>query len=313
MIQISEQWYGELVGELNTTRLQEIELASSVGDPTVRLVPKGGEGYGKARERGLQALLRSRNVYPVGNNCCEIRCALRVFDSMDATVNNTVSNWFHQRETAIRYYWLIHDHREDLGVANHVILADKRRLDETFKANKIWAAALIIFRVAYGWHIKPKGMKRLWEMAELPSNKLVHNMLVKPLIVFFCLEMDPHNYLDPCKILTTDLSRLEGNIKQKSKAHGNWSQDEAIRRIGLGDNDTESITFKDGPMISGIEYKFARLFSLIINGFERPWNRHKEGEKRAEKCWLTDLEKRTYYLTINEMVQARYGQPTYPS
>jgi hypothetical protein len=314
MIEIAQNYFKEPNNEINAVRLQEIQYRNSGVNPAT---PTIGLPAGEARKHGLLFFLASKNVYPVyGDHVAEIRLSMYYFDSQLARVNNESLGWRFQRETALRYYWLVHDFIVNGDIVSHVILGKDRRMEETTKKTKVWAAALLIFRVTYGWYRTPTsngGMLALDQMALYPENQLVHNYMVLPLIHTLCMELDPHCDLCPREILLMDLRNLERNIKQKSKYHGNWSQAEALRRIYLPVDDPRRITDADRFMVSGIEYKFARLFSLIITDFKRPWNKRLSGRAREDnKCWLTNWEKHTFYKSLDDTyVTARYGEPHY--
>jgi hypothetical protein len=312
LIETAERYFD--ANEVNAFRLQEQEYQNSGTNPPP---PQFGLPTGHARTNGLIYFVRSDNVYPVyGDHVAEIRLTMYFFDSQLARVNATAQTWRVQRETALRYYFLVHDFIVDQNIVAHVTLGEGRRIDETTKTTKIWAAALLIFRVTYGWHRTPTskgGMESLHEMAKYPQNALVHNYMVKPLIHNLCLELDPHCDLCPRNILLLDLQNVERNIKQKSRIKGNWSQAEALRRINLGDNHPDRITDNDRYMVCGIEYKFAHLFSLIIKDFKRYWNKRLQGQARFNnKCWLTHEEKGSFYKSLDDTyVLARYGEPHY--
>jgi hypothetical protein len=313
LIEMAQTYFGEGVN-INHHLLVEIEQRNS-SEHNVIVVPEGLPN-GHTRLQGLLFLLRSKNIYPVGNRVGGVRVALAFFDSLPAQVNNPTGTWRQQRETAIRYFWLVHDHMADIRVLSHGILGKGRKVDKSFITTKIWIASLLIFRVSYGWYRTPTrygGILALDRMALMKENELVHNLMVKPLIQFFCLEMDPHKHLCPSKILRQDLRKLELRIKTKSKEHGIWSQTEALRRIDLDENHPERITAADRFMLSGIEYKFAHLFSLIIKEFRRPWNPRLEGATRGtDSCWLTEFEKSTFYKSLdNDCVVVRFGEPNH--
>lgn len=308
MIHTGRDYYYAGGTELSLVHLRQVEMLNSPG--VIAVPPNGGVIHGLTRKEGIKALLECPNKYPVGEDSQAIRLCVLLFDRRNATVNNNLRDWQHQRDTAIRYYFLVHDQREEMEVRDS-ILGEKRMLERTCKTAKNWAAALIIFHCAYGWTVTGNKMTSLKEMATYDGNELVHLMFVLPLIQFFCLEMDPYKCLDPREILEVDLSRLENNIKQKAKKFGVWSQPEAVRRLALPEGHLDEITDEDKSMCAGIEVSFAILFSLIIKGFLLPFDRHKTGVKRESKIWITDLERSFLYQSLDDTyLLARYGEPS---
>lgn len=309
MIRVGRDYFYSNGNEISLVFLQDTELLNSDGVNPVP--PEHGVVHGTSRKQGLAKLLESPNKYPVGEDSMDVRLSIMYFDLHQATVNNALQSWGLQRETAIRYYWLVHDQREAPEVRDHVILGKNRQLQSTCKTTKVWSAAIIIFHVAYSWTTVGNRMKSLREMGEYAQNGLVHTMLVLPLIQFFCLEMDPYNCLDPTEILDQDLSRLENNIKTKAKNFGVWSQKDAVRRIALPENHEESIADADKGMCQGIEVEFAILFSLVVRNFMLPFDRHQKGARRQKNVWMTTLERTRMYRSLDETyVLARYGQPS---
>ena len=275
-------------------------------------VPSNGVRRGSAREQGLPQLLQTPNFYPVGDNITAIRMCMQAFDYSLATVNNTSQIWRLQREVCIRYYYIVHDHIPDQNLIGHHIIGHRRHITKSFNDTKNWIAALLICKCAYGWSRQATSLDTLWAMGEIPHNRLVHNMLVKPLVHFLCTEMNPHGSLCYRKILKVDLSRLENNIKSKCRDFGAYSMNEALRRMQLDPllHPNEIITFRDAAMCAGIEMKFLRIFSLIIPNFKWAFDQH---TRAARRLWITDKEKATLYVGYGDgHVIPRYNVPNYP-
>jgi hypothetical protein len=92
---------------------------------------------------------------------------------------------------------------------------------------------LAITRTVFGDYRKSSSLDKLVKMGQKPQNELVYYMMVLPLVMTFCLELNPHMALDPKTILRKDMSRMENNIKTQLKAYGTWSEQLALFRINL--------------------------------------------------------------------------------
>ena len=263
------------------------------------------------RERGLKALLAMPNFYPVGQHAREVRICITVFDYSLARVNNCEQFWRLQKEICIRYFYAIHEHIPDQSLCGHNILGHRKHVRKSFSDCKNWIACLLICKCAYGWSLKPTEMDTLWAMGELPHNRLVHNMFVRPMLFYLCTEMNPHAALCYRRILKIDLKRLENNLKSKFREYGAYSMDEALRRMKLDPNvhPNEAITFRDEAMVSGFEYKFLRILTLIVPDFKHYFNQYTRAPVRL---WLTEAEKRSLFVGYGDgHVIPRYGAPSF--
>ena len=302
MISVAQPYYHDLQNVLTEDRLQEINDATSILGPAV----KGGEPRGLARTMGLNRLLQSPNVYPVGVGSDEIRACVKVFDTRLANVNNTTQPWVLQRETCIRLYWNVHDHLQEQTLAGSD-LASGKHVQSNFDLEKLNAACLAIVKCAYGFHRTATSLATLMKMGEYRENQLVHYMFVMPMVVFFCTEMNPHVSLDPRSILTRKLNRTENNIKTKLRNYGAWSQAEAIRRIGLPDGHPESLTYRDEPLVSGIEYEFFRYYTIILKGMSLPWDQYLRSHNNL---WISRAEHQLlFYGYDDHFCFTRYPRP----
>lgn len=304
LVWVGERYYGNMFEIMSTDRVEA--LITREADA----LPENGIPRGHAASMGVVVLLQSPNLYPVGKNSTNIRLAITCFDRQLARVNNTERQFQFQRELFVRYYHIVHKHIEDPQLAGHDTLGVHKDVKGTFRTTKMWIVALLVSKLAYGWHVKASHMDKLWAMGELPENKLVHYMFVLPCVQLACTEMNPHNSLCYRTILNYNLKRLENNIKSKSRQFGWYSQNEAIRRINLDPavHPNEAITYRDEQMCCGIEYQFARMFSLIIKDFKWPFN---TSTKQPEKLWITPQEKARAYVGYSADVCARYGRPSY--
>ena len=305
MITIGEAYYSDIREEMSIPRTQEI-----VAGPLV--VPQDGEPRGVAVQRGLKELLNSPNIYPVGDNSRQVRMCVQLFDNCLARVNDRDNDWRTQREICIRYYYAIYDHIPDQRLQGHNIIGHKKHIRKSFDDQKNWIAALLICKCAYGWGMKAHEMEPLWKMGLLPHNRLVHHMFVLPMVYFLCTEMNPHDSLNYRVILKLNLNRLENNCKSKFRDYGAYSMDEALRRMSLNPatHPMEVITYMDASMCSGIEFRFLRIFSLIIPEFKWKFCQYR---RKAAQLWLTDEEKNSLYRGLDSRyVVPRYGKPSYP-
>ncbi len=129
------------------------------------------------------------------------------------------------------------------------------------------------------------------------------------MIKFVVTEMNPDMHLCARVILDTNLSRVEGWMKQRLRDNGVWSHDLLRFRQGLPTGHAFAIGEWDNHVTKGVEYHFARLSSLIIANYKLPWSAPMQA---PDKLYVTAEEHGRLYVGYDHLCVARYGQPRYP-
>ena len=280
--------------------LTAVVVEDVVADNSTAPVPEGGEARGKAILRGLGELLESPNMLPVGTGTYEVRLCITSFDRQLEQSGNRFAG---VREAFVRYYYPLAFHTADQRVVAHDILGRGKKIETTFQSHHNDVVALLIFKLSMGWDLIAHRAGRLWKMGTKQEHEMNFHLIALPLLVFACTEMNPHNQLCCKTILEKNLNRLENNLCQKITQFSTWSQEEALRRI-----EADEIDFEDRDMCSGVEFQFARMFSLIIKDFKWKFN---HDTRTAELPWITAEEKRLMYVGYDNIAVPRYGQPPY--
>lgn len=304
MIQCAKQYYANIEERLSEDRLQEINSITGLMAPA----PEGGETRGYARTVGLQRLLESPNVYPVGEGSHEIRTCVQLYDLMPARFNHNgqpVTNGY-LREMAIRKFWMVHDRMISDAVQDS-FLALGKHVERTNNTQLLRCACISIMRSFLGESRASKGMKSFWKLGVYVENELAFYMMVLPLVEFFCTEMNPHMALDPRSILRLDLSRLENNMKTQLRDHGAWSEALVEYRLQLHHNHPQALTPADEGMLSGIEFHYLRFYTLFVKGVSLPWDQRLQMHTNLT---ITPQEKALLYVGYdNEWLYPRWPRP----
>ena len=305
MIYIAKAYYGNIEQVLSEDRLQEINSASGLMSPA----PEGGEVRGLARSYGrIEDLLASPNMYPVGKGSHEIRSCVQCYDLLPATVNHNgeaITNG-HLREMAIRKFWVIHDRQLSSQVEESDLAAGKH-VERTHNCALVNCACLAIVRTVFGETLASSKLKSLQDMGRYPEYELAYYMMVLPLVVTLCTEMNPHMALDPRQILRKNLGKMENNIKTKLQRYGAWSEELAKYRLQLHFDHPMAINAFDEPMMSGIEFHFLRFYTVFVKGVSLPWDKRL---RQHHKLWLTPAEKELLYVGYDDQwLNPRWPRP----
>ena len=272
------------------------------------------ETIGSAAREGLTTLLTSRNLLPYGPGsefaCSIIHCS----DSLASQSNDCLNNlWMDQKRMVIRYYYRVYNlvPCTRIRFGNIVGSKSKNKVEEHYKVTKNQLVAILIVKCAYGWDFNMPSNKcvRLEEFSTWPSHKLAYYNFVIPMINFVITEMNPHCHLDARLILDTNISRVEEYVKNRCLNGGIWSHDLLEIRLQLARTHPMAVNHLDRDVTKGIEFKFARLASLIIPNFKLPYNLDK---RHTEKLNITKEEYRQLYRGYDHLAIERYEEPTYP-
>ena len=269
---------------------------------------------GSAAENGLNALLVCRNLLPYGPNCGDARMVTHCFDSLPSESNDIFSTvWLEQKQMVIWYYYHVYDKVPVNNIANGLIVggASNNCVMDNYKTVKNQLVALLIVKCAYGWHFKIQSRRNvdLKELSQYDDYRAVFFKFVIPMIHFVVTEMNPHPHLSVMKIFDTNLSRVEGKMRDRAKYNGVWSHELLKCRMGLHTRDPQYVGGWDNHVTKGVEYRFARLSSLIIPNYKLPYN---EETKEQEKVYLTWEEYDRLYVGYDNTAIARFGVPEYP-
>jgi hypothetical protein len=304
MIDVARHYYTPLEMALSEDVLQDIVGITGL----MNAPPVGGEVRGHARTISLQRVLASPNVYPVGEGSHQVRAFCQIYDSEKATVminGNEVTNGM-IRELAIRKFFVVHDIQISDAVSKSTLASGKhmkRNNDNMIVA----CACLAITRSVFGEQRACSSLQSLMRLGQYPENQLAYYMMVLPLVVMFCTELNPHMSLDPRTILRKDMSRLEGYLKDKLKEKGAWSEARAHYRLQLPPPHEESISGLDEQMLSGIEVRYLRWFTCFSPGWSLPWD---SKLRMTNNLWISPEEKALLYVGYDEeWLFARFGRP----
>jgi hypothetical protein len=307
LVEAVEYW-GGVTTDMSDPRTRD--LTSAVTADT----PLGGEKRGTAHLRGLDQLLQSPNRLPVGDGSSNIAVYTAIFDCTLARVNNITAPWQEQKDNVIRYFYNVYNHNPDVAVQQSQ-LNGTRDLDTSFAIHKMRIAALLVFAGAYGWEWHNEyRRKSLLLMAQIPQNQTVHHFFVLPMLFFICTEMNPNGNLDLNYILEMNLARVPNYIRNNTKRFGIWSQEELVRRLSLDTtnpaNAGDLIDALDKPMLSGIEFQFARMYSLIVSNFTKPYCFQRQMYD-PDKLWITQQENGLLYQQYSALVVRRVPMPNF--
>lgn len=304
MIEVGRNYYRPIEMALSEDVLQDIVGITGL----MAAPPVGGEVRGHARNIGLDRVLASPNVYPVGEGSNQVRAFCQLYDSEKANVTingQEVTNGM-IRELAIRKFFLVHDIQISDAVSKSVLASGKhmkRNNDNMIVA----CACLAITRSVFGEQRACSKLKSLVKMGQYPENQLAYYMMVLPLIVMFCTELNPHMSLDPRTILRKDMSRLEGYLKDKLKEKGAWSEARALHRLQLQPTHEQGISGLDEHMLSGIEIRYLRWFTCFSPGWSLPWD---PKLRMSDNLWISPEEKALLYVGYDDnWLFARFGRP----
>ena len=304
MIAVGKAYYNGIEDAITEDYLQDV--VGVLGQ--MAAAPVGGEVYGHPRTVGLDYLLRSPNLYPTGPGSSEIKALMQYYDTQPAqfTLNGQPMTNGDLRRLAIRKYWPVHDIIIDDSVATST-LAKGKHISSSNKNQKIRCACLAITRTAFGENRQSSRLDRLVKMGRQPQNELVYYMMVLPLVMTFCLELNPHMALDPKTMLRKDMSRVENNIKTQLKAYGSWSEQLALFRINLPVGHPQALTGLDEDMLSGIEVRYLRWYTCFMSTVSLPWDEH---ERCRNNFWITPQEKQYLFVGYDaRWLYARFGRP----
>lgn len=308
MIQVGVGFYGDAHTVLDHIFTQRLTSFPPGVPPDLRAWP-----VGVAVGMGLVMLIRCPNIVPYGPNTILVRACQNRFDASPARqINDGLTTWLYQKHLAMRYYHFIYDlvipdvihYHNILGTGYH----NKVREHAITMKNQI--ACLLIVKCCVGWDMSLSRFRynTLEDLANFPEYQARYYMFVVPMLYFLCTEMNPHNHLNARVILEKDLGRLEEYMRKRCKDHGIWCQEEIQRRIRNG-----QINHKHKHVCKGVEFKFARLCSLIIPDYVWPYN---EDLRRAEKLYITYEQQNQMYTSLegpgyDYHALARYGRPTF--
>ncbi len=269
---------------------------------------------GLAARIGLDALVASQNLAPYGAGCCGARLVVHCFDSSRSRSNDILNTtWLQQKQMVIRYYYRVYDRMPSPEVAYAKIIGSGsgNKVMEHYQTVKNQLVALLIVKCAYGWHFSVPSRKNvdLKDLSTWPEHKHVFYKFVIPMIQFVITEMNPDMHLCVNDILDTNLSRVEGWMKQRLRDGGVWSHDLLRLRQGLPEGHRLAIAEWDNHVTKGVEYNFARLASLIIPNYKLPWSAPLQA---PEKVYITEEEYDLLYIGYDHLCVARYSTPQYP-
>lgn len=302
-------YYGDPKSYATEDRVESLIMVDSQ-----ELVPEGGEKRGDAiRRGGLRAVLDSPNMYPVGANSMEARLCLTSFDRQIAEAGSIFTG---VRVRFAKYYHKVVHNQPSSQVVDHPILGCRKKIEDSFANDHNNIVALLLLRFCFTAK-KASKLGRLYELGAQPDSSLNYQMLLIPILMHVVTEMNPYNSLSVRVILNKNLSRLEYNIRQKPLLSSIWSQDRAVQRIGfvptLGVPSPSTkgegpINMLDQDMCSGTEFKFARMYSLIVQDFKWKFDRQTQ---QPVLPWITAEEKALMYRAFDDEVVPLFDRPRY--
>ena len=261
---------------------------------------------------GLPGLLASRNLLPYGPDSWLIGLAIQQFDLTPALVNEGHLTWLYQKHMVIRYYFQVMDHLPNHEIRYHQILGtgSSNKVHEHFVSIKNQIATLLIAKCGFGWDFGATGMRgTLHELGTQPEYEARYYTFVLPMAHFLCTEMNPHGALNFRDIVTKiKLVRIEEYMKKRLEK-GIWSQELLMKRIKLPVSHQWHVTYLDRDVTKGVEYKFARLCSLIVPNYKWPFNQRLG---RPDKLYITQQELDLMHTGYDQHTIARFDQPSYP-
>ena len=241
--------------------------------------PIGFAARNRTKERRILYLVLSPNLLPYGRRVA-MRPLVAAFDKTLSTHGGVT--WGYHKRSVIRYMNEISDHYARNEIHFHEQLGRPRPnrggggtdVKRHFIHMKGRLLVILIFRSLIGWR---QGLGQLpFTLAQMqrdPYWRPYYYLYVLPLMHYICTEMNDGSEMNPHELLVSvNIHRCEGEIKRRAK-NGLWSQDRMIYRINRPPNDPEEIRTIDNNITKGIEYKFARLCSLVIPDFKPRWSR----------------------------------------
>lgn len=303
ILALSQWYYSEIEEALHekttegiVARLQTILPVGGVGEPC-----------GQARLGGIPRLLSTDNLYPFGPQSGWMRRSVIWFDTVTTptVINGAPRTYRYLRELLVRFYFSVHDHMPDAAIVSHRILGKNKKVEDGFATTKNWIVAILLTKSVVGWNSNDSQVNRLWEMGTHPSYRIQYYLFVLPMLVFMVTEMNPHNHLSVRRVLNFDMSRIPSHIRHKASKHSIWSQEEALNRLSRNE-----ISNRDADMCSGIEFKFARVLSLIVANFT--W-KYDTARLQPILPWITAAEKELIYEPLDaQHVRPMVGNPKNP-
>lgn len=269
-----------------------------------------GRPMGEARTQGLRGLLSSPNLLVYGANSYQLRQCQMHFDQLDAKSSpdgTNLNNWY-LRHLIIMYFYPVHDHCCEQTIHYHKILGtgSRNKVNSHFKDVKNQLVAVLIARAVVGWGQSLTSLTTLEDLKEYPHYRVRYYMIVCPMIFFLCTEMNPQAHLNARIILETNLARVEEYMRKRVSSHGIWSQELMVEwdRQGKLNHNHKNIT-------KGVEFKFARLCSLIVSDYKAPYNEYLQ---KPWKLFITQEEYNLLYTGYDpRYARDRYGVPSYHS
>ena len=166
---------------------------------------------------------------------------------------------------------------------------------------------IMTVRSLIGWRQGLRGFPRsLAAMERDPYWRPYYHCYVLPLIHYICTEMNFGAEMNPSELLVdVNVWRCESEIKARAKL-GIWSQDRMLDRMKHPPTHPEAIGSIDNHITKGVEYKFARLCSLVIPNFKVRWSiEHQD----AIPLFITDDERNNLYRGYDANTPMRQPAP----
>lgn len=293
----AEEYWGQRTDNLTT---QEIRDLHQLG-PRHEARPNGVPPVGVTHEHGLIPLLVSPNYYPVHYDARSLRYKAALLDFEEAPwPHDPTKTWGDARRLAIRFFFHVYDlFVDDTINRNNFVGAKSCKHDERYKHAKNLFAASIIHMLAYGIHMSRNQRRHLSVTGKQEQYKHVHNMFVRPLAMFFTMEMNPSQELDYMTLMTVVVGKAQEHYIAKAKFFGIWSDGVILSYINRPSCDPLCFTQEHKDVCKGIPYGFARLAALIFKDFD--WSNKSE-------CYWTVEERRALFDPLDPI----YCYPQYP-
>lgn len=156
-------------------------------------------------------------------------------------------------------------------LANHVHLGGNNgaQIETSIRNQLNGLIALLLDKVTYsGW----MGGNQFGSSLHLKARvyPVQHYMFVLPCIYKLVYTMNLHEYVNVQAILNCDPVMFADGVKRKAHKFGVWDRLYVEHQARFN-----NINADDHLMCRGIRYEFARIFALVMHGFNGRWNKRK--------------------------------------
>ena len=223
------------------------------------------------RTIGVAAFLASPNLLPTDEKHVLVRNLTELFDQKpQKTTHAGFRPYGVAKEMVIRKYSRVFDIRPnpDLRIHPHIGLPRGNNIAQHYQSCKKWCAALLVAKEFLGYlRTFNRGFKLLDLATDAdPENREVLWFGVLPMLFFIVTEMDPYEELDLISLLSIDIGRIPDSVVSRMRGFqgGIWSEQVLSHRMNLPLGHPEGLSAADQFAPKGLEFRFARMLSLLI-------------------------------------------------